>query len=175
MSRLKPFFIMEEIWKNIPNYENIYQVSNLGRVKSLDKYVNYSDGRIRFYKSKILKQSIGNGGYLFVGFDGKSFKISQLVAMAFLSHKPYGMKKVVHHIDNDKTNNKVCNLEIVSQRKNSYTHHIGTSKYTGVSWDSARNKWKSNIRINNKSKFLGRFNTEIEASMAYQNAINNLI
>ena len=166
---------MEEIWKNIPNYENIYQVSNLGRVKSLDKYVNYIDGRIRFYKSKILKQHIGNSGYLFVGFDGKSFKISQLVAMAFLNHKPCGMKKVVHHIDNNKMNNKLSNLEIISQRENSYTHYIGTSKYTGVSWDKERNKWKSNIRINNKTKFLGRFNTEIEASIAYQNALNNLV
>ena len=40
---------MEEIWKNIPNYENIYQVSNLGRVKSLDKYVNY------LYKTGLLE------------------------------------------------------------------------------------------------------------------------
>ena len=68
----------KEIWKDIPNYEGFYQVSNLGRVKSLDKYVSYKDGRIRFYKSKILKQCIGNGGYLFVGFDGKAFKVSSL-------------------------------------------------------------------------------------------------
>ena len=95
--------------------------------------------------------------------------------MAFLNHKLCGMKKVVHHIDNNKMNNKLLNLEIVSQRENSYTHHIGTSKYTGVSWDIERKKWKSNIRINNKIKFLGRFNTEMEASIAYQNALNNLV
>ena len=131
-----------ETWNNIPNYEGLYEVSTSGEVRSLDKFVKYKDGRNRFYKSKILKKCINDRGYLCVGFDGKSFKISQLVAMAFLNHTPCGMLTVVHHIDNDKTNNNLYNLQLTTQRLNSYTHHVGSSKYTGVSWHRINNKWQ---------------------------------
>ena len=168
---------VREIWKDIPSYEGYYQVSNLGRVKSLERVVRNRYGDF-LKKESILKSRDSKGYYCVVLCKNgriKNYKVHKLVAMAFLNHKPCGMKKVVHHIDNNKMNNKLSNLEIISQRENSYTHCVGTSKYTGVSWCNTRNKWISQISINNKTKFLGYFTAEIEASIAYQNALNNLV
>jgi len=163
-----------ETWNNIPNYEGLYEVSTSGEVRSLDKIVKYKDGRNRFYKSKILKKCINDSGYLCVGFDGKSFKISQLVAMAFLNHIPCGMLTVVHHIDNDKTNNNLYNLQLTTQRLNSYTHHVGSSKYKGVSFSKEKNKWRSYIRIKGKTKHLGYFDNEVDASISYNSELKNI-
>ena len=48
---------MNEVWKDIPNYEGYYQVSSLGRVKSLDRIITYSNGKEVYTKGKIIKQS----------------------------------------------------------------------------------------------------------------------
>ena len=103
---------MKEIWKDIPNYEGYYQVSNLGRVNSLKNN--------KTKKDKLLKISIGYDGYFNVGLskDGvqKRYQVHQLVAIAFLNHKPNGFEKVVNHKNFDKLDNRVENLEIVSNK-----------------------------------------------------------
>lgn len=170
---------MKEIWKDIPEYEGYYQVSNLGRVKNLKRFVKAKSKATRLIKERILKANIDSTTYLAVMLskDGKkkTFKVHQLVAMAFLNHTPCGHKIVVDHIDNDKLNNRVDNLQITTNRYNcSKDVKNKTSKYTGVSWEKRTNKWFAGIKLNRKTKFLGRFNTEIEASKAYQNALNNL-
>ena len=117
---------MEEIWKDIPNYEGYYQVSNLGRVKSLKRYVKFMHCN-KLINERILKGGIGSRGYLVVILSKdkkpKTFEVHKLVAIAFLGHKPCGYKRVVNHIDNNPVNNKASNLEIVSQRENVFTHH----------------------------------------------------
>jgi len=168
----------KEIWKDIPDYEGYYQASSLGRVKSLERVVYRSNGRHYIAKERILKAGINRWGYLAVNLskDGeqKTFKVHKLVAMAFLGHKRCGHKRVVNHIDNDKTNNKVSNLEIVTQRENVFTHYIGTSKYKGVNWNKKLNKWMARIYINGKNIYLGMFTDELEASKAYQNALKEI-
>ena len=161
------FYIME-VWKTIEGYEGIYEVSNLGRVKSFIKY--------KGTKERILNQNIGTTGYYYVGLFcnkiRKIKKVHQLVAIAFLNHKPCGFKLVVNHKDFNKLNNRVDNLEITTQRENTNQKHLNsTSNFVGVSWDKTRNKWRASIRINNKKKYIGRFKTEIEASNAYQKAL----
>jgi hypothetical protein len=52
-----------EIWKDIPNFEGLYQVSNIGRVKSVDRIRNQSNGKKRFFPEKIIKST---GGYIFI-------------------------------------------------------------------------------------------------------------
>ena len=151
-----------EVFKDVKGYEGSYQVSNLGRVKSL-----------KFDKEKILKAGVNANGYLQVNLfkDGKckARKVHQLVAVAFLGHKPCGMKLVVNHIDIDKLNNNVSNLEIVTARENGNKKHLkSSSKYTGVCWDKRDKKWMAYIRINGKLKNLGYFTDELEASNAYQ-------
>ena len=151
---------MEEIWETIKGFEK-YKVSTFGRVKSL-----------KFGKEKILKESINAHGYLSVGLNGKTKKIHQLVAIAFLGHIPCGHKLVVNHIDINKLNNHVSNLEIVTARENCSLKHLkSASQYVGVYWKKDSSKWKAQIQINGKRKHLGHFTNELEASNAYQNAL----
>jgi hypothetical protein len=156
-----------EIWKSIKDYED-YEVSNFGNVKSL-----------KFSKERILKPGTEYGRYLTVVLcresKPKTFKVHQLVATSFLNHQPCGMKLVVNHIDFNKTNNNVSNLEIVTQRGNTNKKHIkSSSKYIGVTWYKNYNKWTATIYVNNKNKHLGYFTDELEAHKAYKIALNNI-
>ena len=170
---------MKEFFKDILGYEGIYQVSNFGRVKSLERYAKCKGGGIRPIKEKILKPSITRGGYLQVGlYNGKRkpFKIHKLVAMAFLNHKPCGMKLVVDHRDFARQNNKMDNLRIITHRENSNQKHIkSSSQYIGVSWEKRDKKWRSSICIKGREKYLGRFISELDAANAYQAALSKLI
>ncbi len=167
-----------EIWKDIPNYEGLYQVSNLGRVKSLERKVKNTKKSFRIIKERIIKQNISNKGYnnlkLSKNNKPKTYFVHKLVAMAFLNHSPCGLKLVVDHIDNNSLNNKVENLQLISHRKNISKEKKGKSKYTGVSWYKRDKKWKSNINIKGKNKYLGLFENEYDAHLAYQKALSQL-
>ena len=169
-----------EIWKPVKDYEGIYEVSNLGRVKSLTRWVEYKNCVPRFKLGKLFKTNINSWGYLFVRLSkngkSKTLRIHQLVAVAFLNHKPDGTHKlVVDHINDDKLDNRVENLQIVTQRENSHkTQGNYSSKYKGVHWSTRDNKWLSQIQINGKLKYLGLFKCELAASVAYQNKLKTL-
>lgn len=166
-----------EIWKDIPNYEGHYKVSNKGRVKSLKRLVRHSGWGFITFKSKILKQSLKKGyPSIILHLDGNSLtrQTHQLVAMAFLNHKPCGLKIVVDHINNISTDNRVENLQLISVRKNSSKDRIGVSKYTGVIWVKKLKKWGASIHFNGKRIHLGNFNNEIKASECYQEALKRI-
>ena len=114
---------MEEIWKDIPGYEGYYQVSNLGRVKSLDRKV-WKFGKQWVNMKGVLITPVKNRSYLTLRLSGKRFYIHQLVAMAFLNHKPNGFNDTVDHIDFNHSNNRVENLRIISHKENSRRHKI---------------------------------------------------
>ena len=101
---------MEEIWKDIEGFENLYQVSNLGRVRSLDHYVKNGHGR-RIVHGKILKPFKSSHGYLFValGKNAKHRSVHRLVASAFIQN-PNNFPDV-NHKDENKSNNVYTNLE----------------------------------------------------------------
>lgn len=112
---------MTEIWKDITGYEGLYQVSNLGRVRSLDRYVTHSRGVVKYIrKGCVLKQNTDKGGYKYVGLykDGKVkyIKVHRLVAQVFL-HNPDNLPEV-NHIDENKSNNRVDNIEWCSHKQN---------------------------------------------------------
>lgn len=164
---------MLEIFKDIKGYEGYYKVSNLGRVKSLERFVKKRNGVTQPVKERMLKPAVDGTGYMSVALTGKTFKVHQLVAVAFLNHKTNGHSLVVDHKDNNKLNNKLSNLDIVTQRIN-LSRRGGTSKYVGVSWSKENRKWHSTTRVNGKQIHLGYFNDEFEASNAYNNFIQNL-
>jgi len=168
---------MKEIWKDIPNYEGLYQASNLGRVKSLPRKIKQKNNSFKITKERIIKQGIGSSKYLYVvlcnGFNNKSFTVHSLIAMAFLNHKPNGHKLVVDHINNIKTDNRLENLQIITHRKNSSKDKKGTSKYTGVSYNKINKKWNSFIYNGNNNINLGSYNTEEEAHEAYEINLKN--
>ena len=156
----------KEIWKEVPNYED-YMVSSRGRAKSL-----------KFGKERLLKQSLVNNSYLKVTLskegNKKQFYIHVLVAIAFLGHVPDGHKLVVdHYPDKTKTNNNLSNLRLVTNRGN-LSRRGGSSNYVGVSWFKRDSKWKSQIRINGKIKYLGLFTNELEAHEAYQKKLKEI-
>ena len=163
---------MQEIWKDIPTYEGKYQVSNLGNVKSL----NYNKTKIE----KLLIPRINMRGYyqFILCKDGKTktFTSHQLVAITFLNHTPDGTQKlVVDHINDNKLDNRVENLQIITQRENAYkTQGEYSSQYKGVNWFERLNKWCAKININGKSKHLGYFIDEYEAHLEYQEALKEI-
>ncbi len=159
------FCIMEEVYKDVVGYEGIYQVSNFGNVKSC---------KTNLIRSPYLEKSGYYSLRLYINSIGKTRTIHQLVAESFLNHKRCGYKLVVNHIDFNKTNNKVDNLEVITNRENSNRKHIeSSSKYVGVQWNTEKRKWKSTIRINGNRNHLGYFITELEASEAYKEALLN--
>lgn len=159
-----------EVWKNIPDFDN-YQVSNLGNIRSL----NYR----RTGKTKVLHKFISRGRFE-VGLSNNkkqycNNRISVLVAKAFLNHIPCGNKIVVDHIDNNSSNDKLYNLQLITQRENLTKDRKSSSKYAGVSWDKPSQKWRVRIHINGKRKSLGYYINEKEASEVYLKELKELI
>ncbi len=169
-----------ENWKDIKGYEGHYQVSNLGRVKSLDRIVSRSGNRNDMtLKGKLLCETITDKGYKSVtlAFNGRriTYKLHKLVAMSFLGHEPNGMKTIIDHIDNNKLNNNFTNLIEIDNRQNTSKGKLlknKSSKYTGVSFN--KGKWTSFIQIDGKNKYLGRFITEEEAYLAYKEELKKI-
>ncbi len=167
----------------VVGYEGLYEVSNLGRVFSLPKKWVGAKGCIRSHNGKYLSVQKSTSGYfrILLSKDGisKTREIHQLVAESFLNHTPCRYKLVVDHIDNDKTNNKVCNLQLITQRENASKNASKsilnkTSKYVGVHFCKSRNKYTSSIQIKGKSVFIGRFDCELKAHLAYQNKLKEV-
>lgn len=110
----------DEIWKDIKDYEGLYQISNYGNVKSLPKERHNRRG-VYIQKEKLLSLTNTSTGYKKVELvkDGKrkGFKVHRLVAQAFIPNPDE--KPQVNHIDGDKTNNYVDNLEWATASENS--------------------------------------------------------
>lgn len=119
----------QEVWKTYPEFDFI-EVSNLGRVRTTDRYVTCKNGVKRLYKSRVLKQQLNPNGYMYVSFrvGGKvvNLRVHRMVATCFIPN-PNNYPEV-NHIDNDRTNNAVSNLEwCTSQYNIDYKNNFGTS------------------------------------------------
>lgn len=159
---------MEEIWKDIEGYEGKYKISNYGKVKSLKNNI-------------ILKETISNSKYLYVtlyNLNGKQKKhtIHRLVAQAFIPNSNEYL--VVNHIDGNKTNNKMDNLEWCTYSHNTLeAHRLGLQKsWCGTKFGKQhpnykfRGKWKTQkpvLQFDLKNNFIKEYNsaTEIEREL----------
>ena len=166
----------KEVWVDVPDYEGYYQVSDLGRVKSLDRL----DSVGRKMKSQIIKPYFNNKGYKIVSLCKNAvvskIQVHQLVAMAFLGHTPCGYDVVVDHLEG-KLCNCVFNLELVTQRENTtrgYKKRKTSSKYVGVYLNKSTGKWMSSIMVDGEKKYLGVFGNEENAAKYYQMALDSI-
>lgn len=112
---------IEEVWKDIPELTGKYQASSIGRIKSIERTIKQANGRMRTFPSKILKPFIDQWGYPRICLykedcSPKKYKVHRLVAMAFIPN-PHNLP-IVNHIDHDRTNSKVENLEWCTVKEN---------------------------------------------------------
>jgi len=158
----------KEIFKYVKGFANKYEISNFGKLISY-KYNTPFSMTLSVCKKK---------GYLYARLtkDGKCKRVSvhRLVALHFIPNPKN--KEQVNHIDGNRKNNKVENLEWVSNRANCSHRSVGkinTSNYIGVYLNKKHNNWKSAISINGKKVHLGTFNSEKDAHLAYVNYLKN--
>lgn len=110
---------MNEVWKPVLGYEGIYEVSNIGRVRSIDRVRVLSDGRTRFFPGVTLVGKVGTHGYRAVTLSDKVARtvvVHRIVAEAFLPRE-IG-KNWINHRDGDKLNNAADNLEWCTPKEN---------------------------------------------------------
>ena len=111
---------MVEIWKDVAGYEGIYQVSNLGRVKSLERDIQRSDGHFNHVNEKILSQVCNTNGYMYVMLSKnnkmKFCRVNRLTANAFIPN-PDNLPQVGHY-DECKTHNWSDNLYWTTNKEN---------------------------------------------------------
>mgnify|MGYP003554081498 FL=1 len=156
--------VCQEEWKGIPNWEGFYQVSNLSRVKSFSRKV-FGGKVFYFTKEKIMKQSLNDCGYLFLTLQLKGVikksKIHQLVAVTFLNHKPCGYKVVVDHKNNNPLDNRLNNLQLITQFENSRKDKNPKSGNNCIYFENG--KYRVRFMYNGKSSNFGRFDFKKDA------------
>ena len=124
---------MQEHWKQITGTDGAYEVSDLGRIRSLDRKVGHRWGGVAVKRGKVLKPRKDGGGYSFVSLceHGKSInaKVHRIVALHFLPVSPH---PEINHKDFDKENNAATNLEWTT-RKGNQEHASNGGKFTASS------------------------------------------
>ena len=112
------------MYKAVKNYEGIYEVNELGEVRSVDRVVEYRDGRVRNYKGKVLKLKMDKQGYAMVGLHKNGVRkmclVHRLVAEAFLPN-PDNLPEI-HHLNHERNDNRAENLAWVTSAEQKDEH-----------------------------------------------------
>ena len=174
---------MEEVWKPIKGYGGMYEISNAGRVKGLER--KRWNGKCWVIKpERILKPGYTNGYpkvILSVNGNHKNAKIHLLVWDAFGDKPRNGHKLQVDHKDNNRRNPKIDNLQLLDNRHNQIkdirkrkknSEHIGVSSY--LSQDKKRTYYVARIYVNGKSRVIGHSRNEIDLVNVYKQAKGEL-
>ena len=153
---------MEEEFKKIDGYDN-YEISNLGNVRNIDT-------------GKVLKTQKNRYGYYLVSLRKvgikQTLKIHRLVALHFIPN-PENLREI-DHINQDKANNSISNLRWISRSNNNRNRpkkQNTSSKFMGVSFHKGAGKYRAEIRINNKHKYIGLYETEEDAGKAWDDYV----
>ncbi len=166
-------------WHKIPGFFGYEFCNETLMVKSVERKVRHWRGGLKIIREKILKLNQNNQGYYqycLTGDNGRKVLMrSQICWVAngnTLPHKGID----IDHKNNDKTDDRFCNLQILTHRANTSKRSLSNGKTlpTGVTWDKKLNKYKSSIYINKQRKHLGYYNSISGASTAYQTMLVNI-
>ena len=151
-----------EEWRDIEGYEGYYQVSSLGRVRSLDRTIISSTGKLCHLKGKLLKSSFdGQRNYLFVGLNKEGIcrqrNVHRLVAETFIPNT--SNLPMINHKDEIKTNNRVENLEWCTAKYN--------SNYGTLPERMAHTNGKRILKFTLDDKFVKEYPSALEAAKEY--------
>ena len=169
---------LPEIKKPILNFEELYEISTLGRVSNYRKFMKTYTINSGYHALKLVKNGVRT-----------SVLLHRLVAEAFIPNPDN--KSEVNHIDGNKENNSVDNLEWVTSSENKIhalrsglriynepykgVKNINTaSKFHNVSWDSSRRKWVGGLSVNNRRYKQKRFDCEIDAAKYVNSLLDEL-
>ena len=157
---------MSEEWRPVVGYEGLYEVSNLGRVRSCARVVFFINGKHKPYQSRIKALRINQGGYVLVTLSKnckrRSFTVHKLVARAFLGPCEEGIE--VNHKDEDKTNNRLDNLEYCTKK---YNANYGTR---GARISKAQEKPIESIDcLGRRKRYSSVLNAEKETHISHRN------
>ena len=125
------------------------------------------------FNGKVAGSINKSNGYLRVAINSKSYLVHRIVWEMNNGKIPDGMQ--IDHINHDRTDNRLCNMRLVTGKVNAYNQSLrknNTSGVCGVSWDSKRKKWVANIKVNGKFVNLGRFDDRESAAIARASAEN---
>jgi hypothetical protein len=156
-----------EEWKSFGEFVGRYEFSNMGRIRSL---MNGDKSR---EEPRVLKTYNSKKGYswgrMYFNGEKRSAQVHRLVMTAFIGSAPEGCN--IDHINGDKSDNRLSNLEYVTNRENKLRGVTGKKVYSqlrGVTFDKQICRWKSQIRDSTGRKIhIGTFDSDIEASSAY--------
>jgi hypothetical protein len=181
--KYKPFYTNDysiqdlegEVWKDISSLQDMYQASNMGRIKSKEREIIKKEGRNYIKPQQLLSPNNNGRGYLTVmlSVEGKTFRryVHRLVMEAFSGES----KLTVDHINMDKADNRLENLRYLSQRENTVAfqeqNKNKSCKSTGVSFYKGLGKFGASIKLGTDSYSLGTYLSEQEASDVYQKAL----
>lgn len=135
----------QEIWKSIDGFGGTFEASTLGRIRSIERIVIYKNGRKHKYPSCILSSTIAPNGYRIVNLafsgDCKSSSVHRLIAKTFIPNPEN--KYTVNHINGIKTDNRLVNLEWMTQSENQY-HALSLGLWTST-------KGRKNLGVTGKN------------------------
>lgn len=153
---------MEEVWKDIEGFEGLYQVSNLGNVRSLDRYVSHLSGGECLKKGRILKPYIDKDGYkkvILCKYGEKRLQVvHRLVAQTFIpniNNLPF-----INHKDENKTNNRVDNLEWCTQK---YNCNFGTRNERIIQNRIGKTARRPIVQLTKQCELVGEYESAMEA------------
>lgn len=156
-----------ERWELIKDYEGLYEISDLGRVKSLQREINHNWGGKRILKTRIIATNPKEKEYSTLSLSKNNKittkKVHILVARAFLNHKSFGREFVVDHKNNIKKDNRLINLQIITQQQNSSKDKISNSGHTNISYREKERIFIAFKLKNKKRYYVGCFKTLKEA------------